>query len=172
MAENMYGVIRTDLMAGTTVGSYLASVRYFDEDSNPAQIENGCVLMLDGLLEGEREIFKGVAPDADTPLKNVVIVATPEVFYDERKRNLSDFINPAGANCRGYHIHENDAFGLTAEALNIAEGVTPDVGYTVELMAGIKMNVVATPTSGSTVVGTIKAIEKAGRYTYYVIRVA
>lgn len=172
MANVKYGVIRTDLMAGTTVGSHLASVRYFDAENAEAAIENGCVVKLNGLMEGERELHKGVAPAANTSLSEVVVIATPEVMYDERQKNLDEFINVAGSNCRGYRLHEHDVFSVTAEALNIADGVTPAVGYAVELMAGTKLNVAASATSGSTQVGTIKAIEQAGRYTYYVIQVA
>ena len=172
MANEKYGVIRTDLMGGTTVGTHLVSVRYFDAKDTPCEIENGCVVKLEGLMDGERELHKGVAPEADTALKDVVIIATPEVMYDERKKNLDQFINPAESNCRGYRMHQHDVFGLTAEALNIAEGVTPEEGYVVELMAGTKLNVAASATGSATQVGTIKAIEKAGRYTYYVIEVA
>lgn len=172
MANEKYAVIRTDLMTGTDVGPYLASVRYMDADGNPAEIENGCVVKLEGLMDGERELYKGVAPAADTPLKDVVVIATPEVMYDERKKNLDEFINEAGSNCRGYRLHQHDVFSVTAKGLNIAEGAVPAVGWAVELMAGNKMNVVETATGDSTQVGTIMAIETAGRYTYYVIRVA
>ena len=171
MANVKHGVIRTDSMAGTVVGTHLVSVRFLGADGNtPAEIDNGCVVEVGDLIEGERELRKGLIPAADTALKDIAIIATPEVMYDERKKNLDEFVNPVGGNCRGYRMHEHDMFGLTAEALNIAEGVVPAVGYVVELMAGVKLNVAASATEGSTQVGVIDAIEKAGRYTYYVIR--
>lgn len=172
MVNEKYAVIRTDLMAGTQLGPYLASVRYFNEEGEEAAIENGCVLKLEGLMEGERELFKGVAPSADTAIEDIVILATPEVMYDERKKSLDEFINEAGSNCRGYRFHKHDFFGLTPEGLNIAEGATPAVGWAAELMAGTKINLVASATSGATQIGTLHAIEQAGRYTYYVIKVA
>jgi len=178
MAEK-YSVVRTDNMMGTNVGSYLDSVRFYEVqtvDSKSVdvekEIENGNVVAVGDLLEGERELHRAVAPAANTDLKKIGLVATPEVLYDERKHSLEEFINPKGSNVRIYYLHSGDEFGVTAEGLNIAAGYTVKVGDAVELMAGTKLKVVATATSGSTQVGKIIAIEKAGRYTYYVVRVA
>lgn len=171
MAVEKYAVIRTDLMAGTQLAPYLASVRYFNDEGVEAEIENGSVIKLEGLMDGERELYKGVNPAADTALEDIVIVATPEVMYDERKKNLDEFINEKGTNVRGYRMHKHDVFGITAKGLNIAEGAEPQVGWVAELMAGNKMNLVASATSGSTKVGELIAIEQAGRYTYHVIKV-
>ncbi|MBP5462521.1 MAG: hypothetical protein J6Y20_10380 [Lachnospiraceae bacterium] len=168
-----YGVVRTDLMYATDVRSGLVSVKYIVTAGDPAvstptEIENGNVLKLGALLEGEREIFEGTAPAADTPLSEVVLVASPEVMYDERKKNLDEFINEAGKACRGYRLHTGDVFSVTKDALDGA--AEPAVGDVVELKAGTKLNVVAASTGateGSTVVGKIHDIEVAGRYTYY-----
>jgi len=173
-------VVRTDNMYGTDVRAGLVSVEYFvttgegaSATDTPTAIDNGNVLKLDGLLPGEREIFKGVAPAANTPLNEIVLVDSPEVDYDERKRNLEDYENAAGKACRGYRLHTGDVFGLTKDGLDGA--AAPAVGDVVELKAGTKFNVVAAATGateGSTVVGKIEAIETAGRHTFYVIRVA
>ena len=171
MAEK-YSVVRTDNMMGTNVGTYLDSVRFYDSNNKEAEIENGNVVAVGDLLKDERELHKAVAPTAATELKKIGLVATPEVLYDERKRGLDQFVNRAGANVRVYYLHSGDEFGVTAEGLNIASGYTVKVNDVVELMAGTKLNVVASATNGSTQVGKIIAIEKAGRYTYYVVRVA
>lgn len=172
MANVKHAIIRTDLMMGTTVGTYLASLRYMGADGNTAtEIDNGNVVAVGNLMEGEREVRVATTPTAKTALKDVAVIAAPEVFYDERKRELEEFTNEAGKTVRGYFLHTGDMFSVTAEALNIASGATPAVGYAVELMAGTKLNVAQAATSGSTQVGVIHAIEKAGRYTYYVIRV-
>lgn len=168
MANEVHAVIRTDLMTGTDVAADLRSVRYMGDGESATDIDNGCVVKLDGLMDGEREIFKGVTPAGDTPLDEIVVIATPEVMYDQRKRNLTDFYNEAGRACRGYIMHKNDMFGVTAEALD----GTPEVGYVVELQADVKMKVVESATGGSTTVGKIVAVETAGRHTYYVILVA
>ena len=171
MAEK-YAVVRTDNMMGTDVSTYLDSVRFYDSNNKEAAIENGNVVVVGDLLTDEREIHKATTPAANTELKKIGLVANPEVNYDERKRSLDQYINDAGRNVRIYYLHSGDEFGVTIDGLNVATGYTPKVGDAVELMAGTKLNVVATATNGSTQVGKLIAIEKAGRYTYYVVRVA
>lgn len=168
-----YGIVRTDNMYATDVRAGLVSVQYLGADgATPTAIENGNVLKIGALKTGEREVYVGGAVAANDALANVVLVASPEVMYDERKRNLDEFINEAGKNCRGYHIHTGDIFSVTKDALTGAE--TPAVGDIVELAAGTKLKVVAAATgatSGSTVVGKVIAVDVVGRYTYYAIKV-
>lgn len=173
MANEKHGVIRTDLMSGTDVAADLVSLRYMGADGETeTAIDNGCVVKLDGLMAGEREVWKGVTPAANTPIDQIAIVASVEMMYDERKKNLEDYFNEEGKICRGYIPRSRNIFSVTAEALNIGASVTAGVGSLVELMAGEKLNVVATATTGSTQIGKIIAVEKAGRYTYYVIQLA
>lgn len=165
-----YGVVRTDNMFGTDVRAGLVSIKYMGANGQTATaIENGNVLKVGALMSNEREIFVGAAPAVNDDLKDIVLVATPEVMYDERKRNLDEFINEAGRACRGYRLHKGDIFSVTKDAL---DGVAaPAVGNVVELKAGTKLNVAASATSGSTQVGKIIAVDVVGRYTYYVILV-
>lgn len=166
-----YGVVRTDRLMGTDVRSMLESVKYMGAGSTATAIDNGNVVKLDGsLMTGEREIKKGVTPAANDALDAIVLIASPEVMYDERKRNLDEFQNEAGKVCRGYHLYSGDIFSVTKDALDGVD--TPAVGNVVELKAGIKLNVAASATGGSTVVGKIIAVDVVGRYTYYVIQVA
>lgn len=173
-----YAVVRTDNMFGTDVRAGLVSIKYMGANgTTPTAIQNGNVLKV-GALEShgtapnvtyEREIFVGAAPAANDDLKDIVLVATPEVMYDEHKHNLDEFINEAGRACRGYRLHKGDIFSVTKDAL---DGVAaPAIGNAVELKAGTKLNVAASATSGSTQVGKIIAIDVVGRYTYYVILV-
>lgn len=166
-----FGVVRTDRLMGTDVRSMLESVKYMGAGSTATAIDNGNVVKLDGsLMTGEREIKKGVTPAANDVLDAIVLIASPEVMYDERKRNLDEFQNEAGKICRGYHLHSGDIFSVTKDALDGA--AAPKVGDAVELKAGTKLNVADSATSGSTVVGKIIAVDVVGRYTYYVIQVA
>lgn len=171
-----HGVVRTDLMYGTDVRAGLVSVKYFvsavvDEETvkTPTEIDNGNVLLLGELMEGEREIYEGSAPAANSSLNDVVLVASPEVMYDERLRNLSDYYNVAGKACRGYRLHKWDIFSVTKDALD--GKAEPEVGDIVELKAGTKLNVAASATNGSTQVGKIIAIDVVGKDTLYAIRV-
>lgn len=181
MAEIKHAVVRTDKLYGTDVGVNLVSAKYMGTGTTATDIDNGNVLKVgdlitytkDGVVVGaEREVRIATTPAANTALNEIILVATPEVMYDERKKNLHEFYNEAGRIIRGFFLHEHDLFGVTAEGLNIASGATPAVGWAVELMAGTKLNVVASATNGSTQVGKIAAIETAGRYTYYVVEVA
>jgi hypothetical protein len=168
-----YGVVRTDNMFGTDVRAGLVSIKYINSNTETA-IQNGNVLKVGALIGDasngyEREIFAGSTPAAADDLKDIVLIASPEVMYDERKRNLDEFINEAGKACRGYRLHKGDIFSVTKDAL---DGVaTPAIGNVVELKAGTKLNVAASATSGSTQVGKIIAVDVVGRYTYYVILV-
>jgi hypothetical protein len=171
-----YGVVRTDNMFGTDVRAGLVSIKYIVTTGSGAsavktetEIENGRILKVGDLMDGEREIFEGVVPAADSELSEVVLIASPEVMYDERKRNLNEFINVAGKACRGYRLHKGDIFSVTIDALDAA--ATPEVGNVVELQADTKLKVVASATSGSTTVGRVIAVDVVGRYTYYAILV-
>lgn len=162
----MNAVVRTDKMFATDNRAGLVSVRYQPSDTMTA-IDNGNVVKIGALEEGSREVYKGVTPATNDAIKDIVLIASPEVMYDERKRNLDEFQNAEGAIARGYHLHTNDIFSVTKEALT---GDEPAVGKVVELAAGTKLNVTASATG--TVVGTIIDINVVGRYTYYVIQVA
>lgn len=166
-----YGVVRKDNLAGTYDGTKLVSLKYF-VGTDEAAIENGMVVRLDGHVSGQREVYKAVTPAANTPLSEVALVASPELIYDERLKNLDDFINEEGKIATGYIL---DAPGQTfAVTSTVLSGSNIAVGDYVELQADTKLKVVAKTTgvtSGSTKVGVIDAIENTGRYTYYVIRV-
>ena len=163
-----YGIVRTDNMYGTDVRAALVSIKYMGEDgATPTAIENGSVLKVGALIEGEREIYVGGEVAANDKVEDVVLVASPEVMYDERKKNLDEYINVAGKACRGYHIHSGDIFSVTKEALT--GEAAPAVGNVVELAEGTKLSV-AKDATGATVVGTIIAVDVVGRYTYYAIK--
>ena len=165
-----HAVVRTDNLASTDVrgGEDLVSVRYQPSNTKTA-IDNGNVVLLGDLETGEREVYKGATPAANSPLEDVVLITTPEVMYDERLRSLDEYFNEAGKICRGSHFHRNDTFSVTKDALDGKS--EPAVNDIVELKAGTKMNVAASLTSGSTQVGHIIAIEQAGRFKFYVIKV-
>ena len=168
-----YAVVRTDKLTGTDDRARLVSVRYQPVDSTSnenvaTEIENGNFVLLAGLEDGAREIYVGVEPTASSALTDVVLIASPEVMYDERKKKLDEFINVAGKAARGYRLHSNDIFSVTADALD----GTPAKGKIVELQGDTKAKVVASATSGSTVIGKIIDVNVVGRYTYYAIEVA
>lgn len=162
----MNAVVRTDKMFATDNRAGLVSVRYQPSNTMTA-IDNGNVVKIDALEEGSREVYKCVTPAATDKINDIVLIASPELMYDEHKHNLDDFQNAAGAIARGYRLHAGDIFSVTKEALT----GTPAIGKTVELAASTKLNVASASATG-TAVGTIIDINVVGRYTYYVIQVA
>lgn len=164
----MHAVVRTDKMFATDNRAGLVSVRYQPSETM-TDIDNGNVVALNGLEDNTREVYIGVTPAANTELTKVVLVASPEVMYDERLRGLENFYNEAGKIARGYYLHTNDIFSVTKDALDGA--AKPEVGNVVELKAGTKLNVAESLTEGSTQVGEIIDINVVGRYTYYAIQV-
>ena len=159
-----YAIVRTDLMSGTKQPADLVSIKY-QVSSVDTAIENGNVALVGALGTGEREVYLASAPAVDSALEGVVLVATPELNYDKRLKNLNQFRNEAGEIARGYRLRSGNVFSVTAEALT---ATTPAVGNIVELQADTKLKVVSSLTSGSTKVGTVIAIEG----DYIVIRVA
>lgn len=161
--SNNYCVVRTDRMIGTDVATHLRSVRFYGTEGKPVEVENGVIAHLEGLEEGQREVHKAVAATAGADLTECVLIAAPEVMYDERLRNLDDFINEKGKAVRGYVLHCNDEFSVTAEGF--VNKAVPAEGANVGIGANGKIDAAG---SG---LGKCSHIETVGRYTYYTILV-
>ena len=168
-----HAIVRTDLMFGTQVNSGLRSFKYMGAGSTETAIDNGHVVKLDSIIvdsEGkvnDREVWKAVTPAADTALNDLVLVAGVELHYDERKHALKEYTNEAGKIVRGYVLHSNDIFSVTAEAL---DGVTDQtaVGAGIELQASTKLKVNA---SAASPIAKLIDIEVIDGVKYYVIEV-
>lgn len=160
-----YTVIRTDLLSGTDVAADLVSLRVYDAEGKQIAVENGTIVELKGYEEGQREVMKAVLATASSKVEDCAIVASEEVMYDERKKNLDEFVNEAGAICRGYIPRSRNIYSITKEGFVGATAPT-EVGAEVGLGADGKLN------AAGTGYGTVMAIEIAGRYTYYVIKIA
>ena len=140
-----YAVITREKMASEFDGTLRVAVKINEE------LQNGSVVVVGDLVAGEREVFATSAPEADTTIDEIAILTSPEVVADERKKNLSDFVNPVTKPATADYLVKRDIFSLTAEGFD----GTPAVGNVVELQAGsYKFNAVASAT-GATVVGKI-----------------
>ncbi len=158
-----YCVIRTDLMSGTSQGADLVSFRFYDSAGEPAEVENGVIVHLEGYEDGEREVYKAVAAKAGDDLNECAIVAGVEVMYDERKKNLDEYINEKGKIVRGYIPRSRNLFSVTKEGF--VGGTVPNKGDTVGIGANGKI------AASGTGLGTCADTDIAGRYTYYTIRI-
>jgi hypothetical protein len=156
-----YAIFRSDRMEGTVNPNALISGKYYVA-TTPTAIENGNVVQVGALISGERELFSLTAPAANTSISKIAIVATPEVMADERKKNLNEFRNEAGAVVRAYMLRSGDIFSVTAEAITPIIGTEPAAGQLVELQASTKLLLVASAsgyTSSSTPVGVVLGVE-------------
>lgn len=88
-----HGVIRADNMKCTKNGN-IRSAKYYSDASTQAAIDNGNLVEVSELLDGakDREIFKAIKPTA-TSSKNVGVVATPEIIYDEQLKSTGALVN-------------------------------------------------------------------------------
>jgi len=160
-----YTVIRTDAMSGTNVAADLVSLRVYDAEGETIAVENGTVVELQGYEDGQREVMKAVLATAESKMEDCAVVASVEVMYDATKKNLDEFINPAGSICRGYVLRSRNMYSITKEGF-VGGAAPASVGTEVGIGANGKIN------ASGTGYGTIMAIEVAGRYTYYVIKIA
>lgn len=112
----MAKIVRLDNVAATANGSLLKSAKYF-EDSVATAIENGEIVDVEVLVDGEREIHKAVK--AETSSTNVGIVCTPEVIYDQSgvgDSDLANFTNAADDVIRVALLTQGDIFSIAGEA--------------------------------------------------------
>ena len=158
-----YCVIRTDLMSGETQPADLVSLRFYDENGEMAEVENGVIAELQGYEDGEREVYKAVAATSSSDIDNVAVIAGVEVMYDERKRNLDEFINEKGKATRGYIPRKRNKYSITKDGF--VGGVVPEEGGKVGIGEGGKLD------AAGTGFGECEHIEVAGRYTYYTIKI-
>lgn len=150
-----YGIVKREAMASENVANLRKSFKFLPSGTATA-IENGRVVLATSVISGERELLSATTPAANSALKNILLVTTPEVMADERKKNLDEFINEAGVPATGDRLTSGDIFSVTAAAFDAAATVAKD--DIVELQASTKLKVVAAATgltSGSTQVGTI-----------------
>jgi hypothetical protein len=102
--------IRLDVMSGNKDNTQVKSAKYFKDDA-VAPVENGTIVAIGGLLDGEREIHK--VTDVTAESTYVGIVSTPEVEYEERgNRGIETFANEADAAVRVHVLHEGDIFSI------------------------------------------------------------
>lgn len=111
-------IVRLDKIQASYNGN-LESVKH------TADMTNGLFVVLGDLVTGERELHNAVIPvEADIEGSEFLLVASPEVMYDERKNKLADFVISAEVPARAYHLVKGDVITLTKD-LFVAE---PTVG--------------------------------------------
>lgn len=161
-----YTVFRCDNMPGTDQRTMVTSVLVHDGSKNPVAVENGTIVEIGDLVPGEHDLYYATLATASSTLKNCAVLGTPEVIYDNHiYKNLDEFINEAGKPAAAYKLGREGVFSVTADGF--VDATAPgSAGTDVGLGANGK---IAATVGSATKLGTLKAIELAGRYTYYVI---
>ena len=103
-------VLRLDVMSGNRDNTQVKSAKYFKSNA-AAPVDNGTIVAINGLVEGEREIHEVVDVEEDSVL--VGIVSTPEVEYNEKGyHGFETFTNKANDVVRVHVLHEGDCFSI------------------------------------------------------------
>lgn len=156
----------SDAMPGTTLGQYLVSLRVATE------IDNGMLVAVGALEDGQREVKAMAAITADTKIGAIAVLGSEEVDKEKTFDTVGGFTNKVGTIARGYILHDNGAYSVTAGAFET--GKIPAVGNTI--YAKINTNLHTTDAKNgednNVKIGTCEAIEVDGATTWYVIRIA
>ncbi len=133
-------IVRLDKMQG----SYNGNLEHVVHTSN---MTNGLFINLGALVTGERELRQVATPATATlASEEVLLVAHPEVMYDERLDQLADFFIKSNTAARAYHLHLGDIFTLTTDLLT----GTPAVNKFVIPANGSLKGAIANDLSGGT----------------------
>lgn len=110
----MAKIVRKDkLLAG--YNGNLESVIVHDKDGKEVATSNGVFVVLEGLIEGEREVRKAVLASEADIAEDVLLIHNPEVMYDERLYKLEDFVIEEGKVARAYRLFDGDIITLTTD---------------------------------------------------------
>lgn len=156
------GVFRSDSIKATKAGN-IKSGRYYVSTTATA-IDNGCIVKLDSLITGQRDLWKVVAPGAVTT-PNCYIVGTPEIIYSEALKStgaLNAFQNAAGANITLIPLEVGDTFSISDDCITPIndDDDLPAVGsYVAPAASGVKWAEVASIAQNEVFYGKIIARE-------------
>lgn len=161
-----YTVFRCDNMPGTDQRAYVASVLVRDSSGTPIEVENGTIVEIGALIDNKHDLYAATLATSASTITNCAVIGTPEIIYDDQlKKNLDDFINEAGKPAAAYLLGHGGVFSVTKEGF-VGGTVPTTTGKTVNVGIGTGGKI---DTAGEGL-GTVLAIEKAGRYTFYTVR--
>ena len=115
--------VRKDKMLAGYNGN-LESVKIHN-NGGTATVEstNGVFVVVEGLMEGERETKKARLAGAADSGKDVLFIHNSEVMYDERLHKLKDFRIKKDKVARAYRLYDGDIMTLTVDLFSGAVAV-------------------------------------------------
>lgn len=133
-----YPIFVAESMESTHDANLLRAGRY-QVTGTDTVVNNGGLVKLNGFVDGERDLYKCIAPAAITDT-NLYIIDAPEVVYSEEiTRGLDDYQVPAGQNARLRRPRVGDRFAISANgitpltteaAIAVGSFIIPDAGTT------------------------------------------
>lgn len=177
--KNIHGVVNTARHEGTINGTAHTQVMVYDSGANAGNkvdCDNGTIvtlgnyMALDTTIEPNYEVYKANIETSKTgeDIKNIVIVASPEMIYDETYHyGLENFYNEADKPVRAYFLKNNSMISLSKEAFSNPTDVS--VGQDVYL-AGEKKLTVGSSISDAYKVGHIESAYVYDYITMYNVR--
>lgn len=135
---------------------------------NGGELQNGWVVEVGGLSNGNRDLREAVKPSATT--KRVALIAHPEIRYEEYTKAdaaLEKFAVEAGKAARTYHLAPTDIVSISNDGLTLL-AANAVKGNLVVLEAGsfkLKEIEVGSLTGTEVFVGEIIDVEKIGTAT-------
>ena len=126
-----YGVVHTTNLHGCDIYNF----------QSKKDIENGSLITMGDLVDGERNIYTANLPATDSlATAPVYLVANPAWDYDDCKtenQNEKNYINKAGVAFRGYELKPHKRFKITSYSIDpINEDTALAVGQFVGLQNG------------------------------------
>lgn len=161
MAQTKYGSVRLDKVKSVYVGN-IHSVVYED-----GILENGMVVEVGDLKDGERELHEVVLPTEGSP---IALIAMSEVNYDESHPNMKSiqsFYIPEGLAARAYELQREDIFSITKEVFVPLSTMVGGVKGNFVVADGLKLKEIAEDdlTGDEVFLGEIIGKEKIGTPT-------
>lgn len=108
-------IVRKDKLQAGYNGN-LESVKIHDnEGSLQVAATNGVFVVVEGLMEGEREVKKARLAAEKDIAHEVLLVHNAEVMYDAQKSRLDEYEIEAGKVARAYYLANGDIITLTVD---------------------------------------------------------
>lgn len=122
MADKIKIVRKDKLVAGYN-GNLEHVIVYDNAGTNQVETSNGVFVVVEGLMEGHREVKKARLAKESDSIKDVLFIHNSEVMYDERLSKLEDFVIAKGKVARAYRLADGDIITMTKDLFSGAIAV-------------------------------------------------
>lgn len=129
-----------------------------------AALDNGQVVMLSALADGEHDIWKVESPTTT----DVWVVTGVELMYDEKKQ-ITEYENEAGKPFRCERAKDT-VIAISKEALTFASNEATDMIVGSSVVVGTGLNLILSATKVGNTIGTVIDVFTRGGIKFAAIR--